>query len=44
MAQNAKPEPLVELDLNSPIFQSTWESLEPSEQEKALATFRKSRN
>lgn len=41
MARNAKPEPLVELDLNSPIFQSTWESLESTEQEKALATFEK---
>ena len=41
MARNAKPESLVELDLNSPIFQSTWESLEPTEQEKAFATFEK---
>ena len=41
MARNAKPESLVELDLNSPIFQSTWESLEPTKQEKAFATFEK---
>ena len=41
MARNAKPEPLVELDLNSPIFQSNWEELELAEQEKAFATFEK---
>ena len=41
MARNAKPEPLVELDLNSPVFQSTWGTLEFAEQEKAFATFEK---
>ena len=41
MVRNAKPEPLVELDLNSPIFQSAWEELELTEQEKAFATFEK---
>ena len=41
MVRNAKPEPLVELDLNSPIFQSAWEKLELTEQEKAFATFEK---
>jgi len=43
MARNAKPELLVELDLNSPIFQLAWEGLEPTEQEKAFATFEKIR-
>ena len=41
MVRNAKPEPLVELDLNGPIFQSAWEKLELTEQEKAFATFEK---
>ena len=41
MARNAKPEPLVELDLNNPVFQSAWEELELTEQEKAFATFEK---
>lgn len=41
MARNVKPELLVELDLNSPIFQSTWETLELAEQDKAFATFEK---
>ena len=41
MARNVKPEPLVELDLNSPVFQSAWSDLELAEQEKALATFKK---
>lgn len=41
MARNVKPEPLVELDLNSPVFQSAWGDLELAEQEKALTTFEK---
>ena len=41
MARNVKPEPLVELDLNSPVFQSAWSDLELAEQEKAFATFKK---
>lgn len=41
MARNVKPEPLVELDLNSPVFQSAWGDLELAQQEKALATFEK---
>lgn len=41
MARNVKLEPLVELDLNSPIFQSVWEELELIEQEKAFDTFEK---
>jgi hypothetical protein len=41
MARSTKPEPLVELDLNSPIFQSAWENLELVEQQKAFATFEK---
>jgi hypothetical protein len=41
MARNVKPEPLVKLDLNSPVFQSAWSDLELAEQEKALATFKK---
>jgi hypothetical protein len=41
MVRNVKPEPLVELDLNSPVFQSAWEELELTEQEKAFATFEK---
>ncbi|QWE15039.1 hypothetical protein [Polynucleobacter sp. AP-Sving-400A-A2] len=41
MVRNAKPEHLVELDLNSPIFQLAWEELELTEQEKAFATFEK---
>jgi hypothetical protein len=41
MARNVKPELLVELDLNSPTFQSTWNNLELIEQEKAIATFEK---
>lgn len=39
MARNVRPEPLVELDLNSPVFQSAWSDLELVEQEKAFATF-----
>lgn len=39
MARNVKPEPLVELDLNSPVFQATWSDLELAEQEKTFATF-----
>jgi hypothetical protein len=41
MVRNAKPELLVELDLNSPIFQAAWGDLELIEQEKAFATFEK---
>ena len=41
MARNVKPELLVELDLNSPTFQSTWNSLELIEQEKVISTFEK---
>jgi hypothetical protein len=41
MARNVKPELLVELDLNSPTFQSTWNNLELIEQEKAIDTFKK---
>lgn len=41
MARNVKAEPLVELDLNSPIFQDTWSYLALAEQEKAIATFEK---
>ena len=41
MARSVKPELLVELDLNSPIFQDLWSDLELIEQEKALATFEK---
>lgn len=41
MARNVKPELLVEIDLNSPSFQSTWNDLEQIEQEKAIATFEK---
>lgn len=41
MARNVKPELLVEIDLNSPSFQSTWNNLAPIEQEKAIATFEK---
>ncbi|MBU3631520.1 hypothetical protein [Polynucleobacter sp. AP-Melu-500A-A1] len=41
MVRNVKPELLVELDLNSPNFQSTWNNLELIEQEKAIATFEK---
>jgi len=41
MARNVKPEPLVELDLNSPVFQSAWSDLELIEQEKAFTTFTK---
>ena len=41
MVRNVKPEPLVELDLNSPFFQSAWNNLELVEQEKALASFEK---
>jgi hypothetical protein len=41
MARSVKPEPLVELDLNSPVFQSAWSDLERAEQEKAFATFKK---
>ena len=41
MARNVKPEPLVKLDLNSPVFQSAWSDLERAEQEKAFATFKK---
>ncbi|MEI6183329.1 MAG: hypothetical protein WCP25_08525 [Polynucleobacter sp.] len=41
MARNVKPELLVELDLNSPTFHSTWNSLELIEQEKVISTFEK---
>jgi len=41
MARNVKPEPSVELDLNSPVFQSAWGDLELVEKEKAFATFKK---
>jgi hypothetical protein len=41
MARSAKPEPLVELDLNSPVFQSVWDNLELVAQEKVFATFEK---
>ena len=41
MARSAKPEPLVALDLNSPIFQSAWDNLELVAQEKVFATFEK---
>ena len=41
MARSAKPEPLVELDLNSPVFQSAWDNLELVVQEKAFAIFEK---
>ena len=41
MARNVKPELLVELDLSSLVFQTTWSDLELAEQEKAFATFKK---
>ncbi|QWD64688.1 hypothetical protein [Polynucleobacter sp. MWH-UH2A] len=41
MARNVKPELLVELDLNSPVFLSNWETLELDEQQKVYATFQK---
>lgn len=41
MARNAKLEALVELDLNSPLFQSAWDNLELVAQEKVFATFEK---
>jgi len=41
MARNVKPEPLVELDLSGPVFQTTWSDLELAEQEKVFATFKK---
>lgn len=41
MARNVKHETLVELDLNSPVFQLAWEELEFTEQEKVFATFEK---
>ena len=41
MARNAKLEALVELDLNSPVFQSAWDNLELVAQEKVFATFEK---
>ena len=41
MVRSAKSEPLVQLDLNSPIFQDAWSGLELIEQEKARATFEK---
>jgi hypothetical protein len=40
MARNVKPELLVELDLSSLVFQTTWSDLELAEQEKAFATFK----
>ena len=43
MARDVKPETLVELDLNSPVFQSAWSDLELTDQEKVLATFKKFR-
>ena len=41
MARNAKLEALVELDLNSPVFQSAWDNLELVAQEKVFAAFEK---
>ena len=41
MARNVKPELLVELDLSSLVFQTTWSDLELVEQEKTFATFKK---
>ena len=41
MARNVKPELLVELDLNSPMFQNAWSELALGEQQKAIATFEK---
>ena len=41
MARNVKPELLVELDLSSLVFQTTWSDLELAEQEKTFATFKK---
>jgi hypothetical protein len=41
MARNVRSELLVELDLNSPAFQSAWINLELIEQEKVIATFEK---
>jgi len=41
MVQNAKPEPLVQLNLNSPVFQSVRDNLAQLEQEKAFAIFEK---
>ena len=41
MARNAKLEALVELVLNSPVFQSAWDNLELVAQEKVFATFEK---
>ena len=41
MARNAKLEALVELDLNSPVFQSAWDNLELVAQEKVFSTFEK---
>ena len=41
MARNAKLEAFVELDLNSPVFQSAWDNLELVAQEKVFATFEK---
>jgi len=41
MARIENLEPLVELDLESPFFQTAWANLEPVEQEKAFSTFEK---
>ena len=41
MARSAKSEQLVELDLNSPVFQCAWDDLELAAQGKVLATFEK---
>jgi hypothetical protein len=41
MVRSAKLESLVELDLNSPVFQTGWSDLELAEQERAFATFEK---
>ena len=41
MVRSAKHDPLVQLDLNSPVFQSAWDNLAQLEQEKAFATFEK---
>jgi hypothetical protein len=41
MARNVKPRLLVELDLNSPVFQYSWHDLELVDKEMAFATFEK---
>ena len=37
MAASIKPEPLDGLDLDSPVFQSAWNNLVLTEQEKVFA-------